>query len=190
MTRLENRGSITRVEFLCGKRALDDYRAKNNVLANLAQMLTVGYWELDQGIERLQSEGKQARRELRRAREELVYMESEELVRSAVDVADCSVVSRVWSGREAAEIRSLAQVLAQSAGVVALLACVNDDRTHLCFSRADDLDLNVAELLQEACQQLGGKGGGRPHLAQGSTSLTDVARVESVVASVASMMDE
>lgn len=190
ITRLENRGNTTRVEFLCGGRAYEDYRVKNNVLASLAQMLTVGYWELDQAIERLQSQGKQTRRELRRAREELLDLESEELVRSAVDVAGYSVVSHVWKEREAAEIRSLAQALAQSAGVVALLACVNDDRTHLCFSRADDLDPNVAKLLQEVCQQLGGKGGGRPHLAQGSTSLNDVARVESAIASVASMLDE
>jgi len=186
VTRLEHRGDITRVEFLCGKRAFEDYRTKNSVVSRLAQMLTVGYWELDLAVSRLQAEGKKARRDLRRAREELLELEAAQLAQSAVDKAGVSVVTQVWSGREPGEVRALAQTLAQSANVVALLGSVTEERTHLCFSRADGLDLNVAEVLQEACRMLGGKGGGRPHLAQGSAPGTDVARVRSVIADLES----
>jgi len=189
VTHLEHRGDVTRVEFLCGKRAFADYRSKNDVIDRLAHTLSVGYWELDSAVSRLQAERKQARRDLRRARERLVDLETRELVRSAVNKAGFSVVARVWSGRDSGEIRALAQVVTRTTGVVALLASVTEGRAYLCFSRADDVGVDAAELLRSACHRLGGKGGGRPHLAQGSAPCGDVKRVESVVADVVLALD-
>jgi alanyl-tRNA synthetase len=181
ISRIEHRGDTTRVEFLCGKRAFEDYRAKNNMVGQLSQMLSVGYWELDATISRMQTEGKAVRRDLRRIREELLEMESQQLAQVAVDRSGFSLVARVWTERAPNEIRALAQALAQSTRCVALLACITEGRAHLCFSRSNDLDLDVAWALGDACLQLGGKGGGRPHLAQGSAPCDDISRVESVI---------
>ncbi|MEA3340191.1 MAG: DHHA1 domain-containing protein, partial [Chloroflexota bacterium] len=86
------------------------------------------------------------------------------------------------------ELRGLAQELRQRPGVVALLAGVGE-RTHLCFSCAEGLDLDAASLLREACARLGGKGGGRPHLAQGSAPPTDPARIEVVLSDLSSNIE-
>jgi len=180
IVRLDHRGSETRVEFLCGGRALCDYRAKNGMVNRLTTVLTVGHWELDQAVERLQAEAKQLRHELRGARKRLLSAEASELTEVAVDHGPYRVVGRVWERREPGELRALAQELMQRPGVVALLVGV-DERTHLCFARADGIALDVAALLREACAQLGGRGGGRPHLAQGSAPATDVAHVNTVL---------
>jgi alanyl-tRNA synthetase len=60
--------------------------------------------------------------------------------------------------------------------LVALLFSV-DGRTHFCFARAEHMDLDMNELLQEACAQLDGKGGGRPQVAQGSAPPAGLRRV-------------
>jgi alanyl-tRNA synthetase len=181
IVRFDYRGDETRVEFLCGDRALRDYRAKNKMVNQLAGRLTVGHWELDQAVERLQDEAKQLRRDLRRVRQRSLEMEANELAEGAVARGPYRVVRRVWEGREPRELRGLAQELAQRLGVVALLAGVAG-RAHLCFACAEEAGLDVATLLREACARLGGQGGGRPHLAQGSAPTTDVARVETVLA--------
>jgi alanyl-tRNA synthetase len=180
VVRLDYRGDETRVEFLCGGRALRDYRAKNAMVNQLAGMLTVGYWELDQAVERLQGEAKQLRQELRRARKRLLKAEAAELAGAAVLRGPYRVVWQALEQREPGELRALAQELAQRFGVVVLLAGVGE-RTHLCFARAEGIDLDVAALLREACEQLGGKGGGQPGLAQGSVPTTDPTRVEDVM---------
>jgi alanyl-tRNA synthetase len=177
---LDRRGDETRVEFLCGERALRDYRAKNEAINRLTATLTVGHWELDQAVERLRVEAKQLRRDLRRARERLLKVEASELAETAVAHEPYRVVRQVWGHREPGELRALAQELMQHPGVVALLATVGE-RTHLCFARAEGMGLDVAALLREACARLGGKGGGRPHLAQGSAPATDAARVDAVL---------
>ena len=182
---LEHRGNETRVEFVCGGRALRDYRTKNEMINRLTTVLTVGHWELDQAVERLQVEAKQLRQGLRKARKRLLEVEAGEL--AAVAQAGLSaghkpyrVVSRVWERREPDELRALAQELAQLPDAVALLASAGG-RTDLCFARGEGVDLDVAALLKEACAQLGGKGGGRSHLAQGSAPAASVAHVDAVL---------
>jgi alanyl-tRNA synthetase len=189
IVRLDYRGDETRVEFLCGERAFQDYDAKNRMSYRLASMLTVGYWELDQAVERLQAEAKQARQDLRRARRWLLKAEASELVASAVTpkTAGYRLVRKVWGGMDGfpgelpGELRALSQELARQPDVIALLAGV-DERTHLCFARGEAVDLNVAELLNDVCGRLGGRGGGQPGMAQGSAPTTDVARVETALA--------
>ena len=153
------------------------------MVSRLTTLLTVGHWELDQAVERLQAEAKQLRHDLRGARKRLLSMEASELTEIAVVHGPYRVVGQVWERREPGELRALAQELMQRPGVVALLASVGE-RTHLCFARAEGVALDVAALLRDACAQLGGKGGGRPHLAQGSAPATDAAHVNAVLDSL------
>ena len=187
IVRLDHRGDETRVEFLCGGRALRDYQAKNGMVNRLTVMLTVGHWELDQAVERLQAEAKRLRQDLRRARKRLLHAEASELAETASFHGPYRVVSRVWERREPGELRVLAQELVQRPDVVALLGTVGE-RTHLCFARAEGIEPDVAALLQEACGRLGGKGGGRPHLAQGSAPATDMAHANAVLTDLLSSL--
>jgi alanyl-tRNA synthetase len=177
---LERRGDETRVGFLCGRRALHDYEDKNGVISALASRLTVGYWELDEAVERLRQENKELRHAERELRQRLLDMERERLAETARAEGPYRVVGRVWQGRTPDELRILARKLVERSDVVALLFSVVE-RTHFCFARAENLELDVNELLQEACTRLDGKGGGRPQVAQGSAPAADVSEVKRVL---------
>jgi len=177
---LEHRGEDTRVEFLCGGRALRDYRAKLEVTSTLGRKLTVGTWELDQAVDRLQAENKTLRREQRDLRQRLLDLEAEHLVNQALSRGDFRFVGGVWEDRSPDELRSLALKIAEHSRHVALLFSVTD-RTHYCFARAEDLDLDVNRLLQRACSRLDGKGGGRPHIAQGSAPRAAAGEVRDIL---------
>lgn len=177
---LEHRGGSTRIEFLCGSRALRDYEAKRSMAATLATLLTVGTWELDQAVERLQQENKELRQTERALRQRVLDVESAQLAETATPAGPYRVVGAVWEHRSPDEIRTLARKLAENSDVIALLFSVSE-RTHFCFARAETLDLDVNRLLQRACAELDGKGGGRPQVAQGSAPPADVDKVESVL---------
>ena len=186
IVRFDYRGDETRVEFLCGERAWRDYRDRSAMTNRLSALLTVGHWELDQAVERLQGEAKQLRQDLRRTRKQLLKVQAAELAETAIAHGPYRVVWQVWErpggapGELPGELRELALELAQLSDVVALLAGVGE-RVHLCFACAEGLDLDVASLLREACSQLGGKGGGHPRLAQGSAPATGPDRVRAVI---------
>lgn len=180
IVRLDYRGHETRVEFLCGERALRDYRAKHATVSQLAASLTVGHRELEQAVQRLQDEARQSQQELRRVRRQLFKAEAAELAQSAQVHGSHRVVWRVWEGRGPEELRLLAQELAGGFDMVALLAGIGE-RVHLCFARAEGYGPDVARLMQQACRQLGGKGGGQPHTAQGSAPPASVTHVEAIL---------
>ncbi len=167
IVRVEHRGEETRVEFLCGRRALLDYRRKNAILLDLAAELTVGYEETEAAVARLQEELKASQRELRMLRERLLQAEAAALLGDAKPVGALRVVRAVLPERTPAELRALALRLSETPGVVALLASPGE-RTQLCFACAEGSGVDAAALLRRACEALGGKGGGQPRIAQGS----------------------
>ena len=177
---IEHRGEDTRVEFICGRRALNDYQKKLQMTSTLGRLLTVGTWELDQAVERLQEENKTLRHERRELRQRLLDLETERLLDDAVSRGACRVVGEVWEDRSPDELRMAALKVAEHRSHVALLFSISD-RTHYCFARAEDADLDVNQLLQQACSRLGGKGGGRPHIAQGSAPRASTSEVRHIL---------
>jgi alanyl-tRNA synthetase len=168
ITRSERRGTETRVEFLCGCRALSDYQAKNALLMDLAREYTVGHWEIDDLVRRLSGELKDTRRELRRARDGLLDAEAKALWHQGTAVGPARVVRAELPGRKPDDLKHLAQRLVAQERTVALLAAGGEgQKGFFTFARSDDLDVHMGNLVRQACQVIGGGGGGRPAFAQG-----------------------
>ncbi|MBN1956515.1 MAG: hypothetical protein JW900_15905 [Anaerolineae bacterium] len=178
--RLDYQGKETRVEFLCGQRALADYCRKNQAVLNASAALSVGHWELEQAVARLQDNLNEAKQALRTAQEQSLLLETEQLVREATAAGSFRVVDKVWEGRPAAELRALALKIAAQPGMVALLGSTGE-RIHLCVARSEGVAVDAAAVLQTICAPLGGKGGGQPYIAQGSAPPADLERVQDVL---------
>lgn len=170
ITRSERRGGETRVEFLCGGRARRDYQAKNALVMDLAQELSVGHWELADAVHRLADDLKATRHGLRRIRDAWLEAEAAALWHRAAIVAGVRVVQAHLPGHSPDDLKHLAQHLVERPQTVALLA--TDEPTEgkglLTFARSADLPtLHMGTLLRQACETIGGRGGGRPEFAQG-----------------------
>ena len=93
------------------------------------------------------------------------------------------IILRIFDDRDFDEIKLLAHRLVADQGVLALLATRTREIARLVFARSADLSVEVNTLLQPACEQLGGRGGGTPEFAQGGG--TRVAKLEQRMAEVA-----
>lgn len=177
ITHSERRGAETRVEFLCGQRALSDYGAKHGMVMQLAQEYTVSHRELADMVHRLDDELKETRRELRRIRDALLDAESSALWHQAQTLQQedrgpaqsVRVVRGCFAERTPDDLKHLAQRLIAHPRTVALLGAGGNagDNGYLTFARSDDLDLHMGTLVRQACEVTGGRGGGRPNFAQG-----------------------
>jgi len=162
----ERRGQQIRVEFLCGWRALRDYRWKTATVNELALAFSVKDRELSDAVLRLMQEAADNRRELQHLRDELLAAEAAKLLTEAKQWNDVRVVLRVFVERQPQEVRNLALLLAKGQKTIALLGTAGK-QARLFFARTDDLTNDMAALLKKTCLTFGGKGGGQPHLAQG-----------------------
>jgi len=165
--KVERAKKMRRVEFVCGSRALRDYRRKNAIMNQLAADFTCGVFEIDQSVAKLRSESQSLNKDLKEARERLIEYDVRELIAALPDTWGSRLIKRVWANRDMNELRKLAMRLTDEPKVIALLGS-SGAKANLVFARSNDVDQDMKALLLSALKVIGSeKGGGEARLAQG-----------------------
>jgi alanyl-tRNA synthetase len=173
---------MTRVQFVCGGRALRDYRTANQTATSVARRLSVGRDEALEAVVRLLEEHKKLERRARVLIELATSAEAQELLAATPATPTPRIILRIFDDRDFDDVKRLAHRLVAGQGVLALLATRTRDLARLVCARSADLTVAANTLLQPVCEQLGGRSGGTPELAQGSG--TRVAELERAMAQV------
>jgi alanyl-tRNA synthetase len=162
----ERRGAELRISFLCGGRARRDYARVQSLVEALAGRFSAGQDELPAAVDRLAEEARVTRKELAVLESDWAVSAAAALWAAALpDAAGRRViVQAVEYGVERA--RKVVAALRALPGAVVLIG-VRGERPQLLFGRADDVALNMGDLLKTAAAVGGGRGGGRPEYAQG-----------------------
>jgi alanyl-tRNA synthetase len=156
----------TRVEFLCGVRALRGYRELRSAVDGSIRLLSVLPPELPAGIERLQSEGRDAKRQIKELQTRLATFEADALAARAEQIGKASAAIAALEGWDQQGLKTIASAIASRSCFVAVLFSVPAPSA-IVIARAADLDIDSSALLKKLIERFGGKGGGRPDLAQG-----------------------
>jgi alanyl-tRNA synthetase len=159
-----------RVEFLCGNRALKDYRWRNYAFNRMAGELSIAPRDLEPAFQKLRQENQDKAKRIKELLEEALKYEAERLVKETEASGTFRLVIKVFPDRDLEEVKGLANRLAEHPGTVALLAATKD-KADLVFARSSDLAFDMNLLMKEAVSRIGGKGGGRQNFAQGGGPL-------------------
>ena len=163
----ERAKKMTRLHFVCGSRALRDYRLANKSAEAVALKLTVGREEIEASVARLLNDNKRLSRRVRELDELAAKIEAADLLASTAAVEGLRIVEKVFADRDFEEVKSLAHRLVDGEGVVALLAVREAETARLVFARSANVSADMNALMKAACERLGGRGGGKPDFAQG-----------------------
>jgi alanyl-tRNA synthetase len=156
----------TRVEFLCGARALKAYRALRDAMAASVRLVSVLPSELPEGIERLQAEAKELRRQIKDLQSRLAGFEGAALADTVQSYGNVRGVVAAVEGTDQAALKALAATItSRNAHVAALFSAPGPSAA--VIARGADSTVDCAALLKKLIERFGGKGGGRPDLAQG-----------------------
>lgn len=152
----------TRVEFVCGGRALQALRTARGILAAAARPLSALPADVPRLVESLVRDRSALERELARAREELLEAEALELWRLTA-AGGIPVLSKIFEDRDLETLKVLAQKTA-ARQCMAVLASRASGRVAL--ARPEGFPVDCGACVRSATQMHGGKGGGRPEAAQ------------------------
>jgi alanyl-tRNA synthetase len=155
-----------RLEFVCGGRALREFRVLRDAVAGSLRFLSVAPQDLPSAIEGAQAENKGLRRSIRDLGERLAVHEAAALVQRARQAGPARVVVDALDGWDQAGLKALAAAAAAQPGIVAALLSAGDP-VLVVVARASDVNLDAAAVLKALLQRFGGKGGGKADLAQG-----------------------
>jgi alanyl-tRNA synthetase len=164
---------MIRIEFLCGRRALLDYRAANRIAAKAAGLFSASRDALPELVASTIGENKSLKKKLRNLLEIALDSQAERMLKSADLRGSFKVIRAVFEDKDAEEVRILANKIIEREPAIALLGSRGGGAARLVFARSRSLWQDMGQLMQQACQVLGGRGGGRPEIAQGGGPQVD-----------------
>lgn len=164
----ERAKKMTRVEFVCGGRALTDYRLANTTAFAVARLFSAERDSSPELVARAIQENRSTKKRVRDLLELAMIAEASEMLATSAGSGRFKIVHAVFEERDVQEVRVLAVKIVQREPSVALLATKCSGEARLVFARSASLEQNMGQLLAEACETLGGRGGGKPELAQGA----------------------
>ena len=156
----------TRVEFLCGVRALRGFRELRSAMDGSLRLLSVVPAELPTAIERLQGDAKATRRQLSDLQGRLASFEADAVAARAEPIGSAKTVIAALEGWEQQGLKAIAATIAARPHHLAVLFGVPAPSA-IVVARSSDLKIDSAAILKKIVERFGGKGGGRPELAQG-----------------------
>lgn len=152
----------SRVEFLCGDRALQRFRLWRGALGAIQKHLSVPPIDMAAAIERMQEDVKSGQRTLRGFQEKLAIHEAHALLaKGSLKIAEAL---EGWDAQGLKAI-AVAATAAQPNAVIALFTTASPAQA--VVARGANSQVDAAALLKQLTAKFGGKGGGKPDLAQG-----------------------
>ncbi|MBV7316900.1 alanine--tRNA ligase [Shewanella sp. NIFS-20-20] len=164
---------VRRIEACTGAAAMDYVAAEEAELAAAAALLKADSHSLVAKLKAQLDKFKQIEKENAQLKDKLAAAASADLVTEAIDVNGIKVLVKRLEGVEAGALRGMQDELKQKmqSGIV-LLAVANEAKVNLIAGVTADLTAKVkaGELVAMVAAQVGGKGGGRPDMAQAGGS--------------------
>ena len=156
----------SRVTFVCGHRAVRALRGYRDAVSGSIRALSVLPAELPAAVERLQSEGKDLRKTIGRLQESLAVHEAARLLKTANTAGDLRVVVEILDSWDAQGLKAIAAALSTNPNVAAVLIS-SSTPAFVVVARSAGASIDANKILRQLLDRLGGRGGGKPDLAQG-----------------------
>jgi alanyl-tRNA synthetase len=155
-----------RVEFVCGRRALSQFRSLKSSMSGSVRLLSVLPEELPSAIEKLQVAGRSQQKLQEGLYERLAGHESQSLAASAERIGAVNAVLSAVSGWDANGLKKLASSIAARPATIAVLVTAESPAL-VVVCRSQDLSIDAGSVLKKLIDQFGGRGGGKGAMAQG-----------------------
>ena len=176
---------IRRVEAITGLAALAWAQNQESLMKNIiAEVKAQTEKDVLAKIQANAANAKALEKELAKAKAELAVHAGAKLLDNAKDLGTAKLVAAQIEADAAALREIVTDLTGKSDNAVILLAAVNDGKVSLCagVSKALTGKVKAGDLVKFAAEQVGGKGGGRPDLAQAGG--TDAAKLPEMLGSV------
>ena len=155
-----------RVTFVCGGRALRSLRQLRDAVAGSVRLLSVLPHELPAAVDKLQAESKGLRKTIAGLQAALAVHEADRLLAAvAPDAAGRRLIAEVYEGWDASGLKTIASSLVARDPVAVVLVAAGPQPL-VVVACAPSLELDASAVLRRITERFGGRGGGRPDLAQ------------------------
>ena len=176
---------VRRIEAMTGYDAYQFDKQTEDSLSEIAQMTKTNNTSVVEKVAQLIKQQKELEKQIATFQKQLASNQGDDLISQVSEVNGVKLLATAVEGISAKDLRDVADKLKDKLGsAVIVLAVVNGDKVALVAGVTKDLtgQYQAGKILNHVAQQVGGKGGGRPDMAQGGG--TDPSGLDSALASV------
>ena len=176
---------VRRIEAVTGEGAMAILHAQSDQLNDIAQLLKGDSHNLGEKVRAALERTRQLEKELQQLKEQAAAQESANLSSKAEEINGVKLLVSELTGVEPKMLRTMVDDLKNQLGsTIVVLATVADGKVSLIAGVSKDVTdrVKAGELVGMVAQQVGGKGGGRPDMAQAGG--TDASALPAALASV------
>lgn len=176
---------VRRIEAVSGMGALDWIESAEDKLHRMSELLKTDMESVDSKLSLQLDKTKKLEKDLEQLKGKLASSAGSDMMDEAIDIDGLKVVAKSLDGADAKTLRDTVDQLKNKLGTAAIvLATVKESKVSLIAGvTADSTDrLKAGELVNFVAQQVGGKGGGRPDMAQAGGN--DPSKLEEVLQNV------
>lgn len=176
---------VRRVEAVTGVSAIDLMQKQFNELSGLAALLKTEPNNIINRTTQLLDQNKGLEKELLKLKQQLASSKGNDLLSSVVEIKGVKVLSAHLQDVESSALRTMVDDFKNQLGsAIIVLGVAEHEKVSLIVGVTKDLTAKVkaGELVNFVAQQVGGKGGGRPDMAQAGGNQPE--KLESAIASV------
>jgi alanyl-tRNA synthetase len=160
---------VRRIEAVTGEGALDRFQSASAQLAKAGQLLHTSEAGVLEQMEKVLEQQKISERQLEALKTQLAHRQIEHLEGRKINGA--TVIAEKVDGLDSKQLRTVADALRNKWGsAVIVIASVNDSSVSIISAVSKDLTgkVQAGKLVGEVAKAVGGKGGGRPDMAEGA----------------------
>lgn len=157
----------SRVEFLCGGRALDRFRLWRDTLAATQLHLSVAPEDMAAAIERMQADAKAQQKIQRGMQDKLAAHEAQGLIAKGTRAGARLVIVGAIEGWDAQGLKAMAVAAAAIDPTAAIALFTTTSPALAVIAKGANGGIDAGAVLKALVAKFGGKGGGKPDLAQG-----------------------
>ena len=176
---------IRRIESCSGAKATELCNAQQDQLSAISNVVRGSKGDLPLRIKNLVDENKNLQKEVKVLKQKLASTAGNEIMQGIIKIGEISLLTKVIEDSDASSLRTIAdQIRSKLDNGVFFLVGLNNSKAALVSGvtgHASD-KINASHLMKFVSEQVDGKGGGRPDMAQGIANNTD--NLESALDSV------
>jgi alanyl-tRNA synthetase len=182
---------VRRIEAVTGAKALDVVQTQGQQISQIASLLKTDPQGLHARIMYVLEQSRIVEKELEKLKSKLASNTTTDVLSEVNEIKGIKVLSTVLQGIEAKALRSMVDDFKNQLGsAVIVLGIAEKNKVSLIVGVTNDLvsKVKAGELVNYVAQQVGGKGGGRPDMAQAGGS--EPQNLNSAIASVQAWLEE
>lgn len=166
--RWEKHKGATRIEYLAGKRAINDYFKKDGFRNKVCRFLNCGEDDAINSISKLSNDLKNLADENRQIKSEIGEYQIKDMIKEAKSIGNLYVVTKIYDGGDVKHISKIAEKITLNEDMVVLFAIKFEDKVNLIFASSKNINtISMNDLLKDTITLIDGRGGGSKFMAQG-----------------------